>query len=312
MLPDFLLIGTPCWETVARVPDLPPLDMGPLREALPFIGRSPEVVEAPGGSAAVTAGHLARRGRTVMLLGAVGDDEPGRRAAAFLARRGVPLPCPPRPGRATKRTAVLVHRETGRTAFFADLPRGMAPPPSLQELPAALRSPLGWVHGDYPSPLLEALLRQQPFLGASLDLHDPPRRAPSILRLRRLLPRLTLLQVRRTALEELAPGLDDSRPVPGCFEEAARRLARLGPLVVVTDGDRGSWWFHPGGDAGFVSPIPLPHLVDPTGAGDAFAAAWIEALSRGAPPGEAGIEAAEAAARACAHLGPWPVDPGHP
>lgn len=311
MSPEFLLVGTPGWEVVARVPDLPPRDMGPLGEALPFLQQADEVVEGPGGSAVVTAGLLAGLGHSVAVLGAVGDDDPGRRVARFLALRGVDLPVPPRPGRTTKRTAVLVHRDTGRVAFFADLPPGMAPPPTVAELPPGYLRPGTWVHLDHLSPLAEAIL-QSPTAGASLDLHDPPRRAPSIDRLRRLLSRLSLVQVRRSALEELVPRLEDSRPGPSfsmSLEDMARSLARRGPLVVVTDGERGAWWFDPGGSSGFIPPVPVPRIVDPTGAGDAFASALLDGLSRRLPPGDAGAAAAQAASAACTRLGPWGQSP---
>lgn len=311
MSPEFLLVGTPGWEVVARVPDLPPRDMGPLGEALPFLQQADEVVEGPGGSAVVTAGLLARLGRSAAVLGAVGDDEAGLAVARFLARRGVGLPVSPRPGRTTKRTAVLIHRLTGQAAFFADVPPGMAPPPTIAELPPGCLHPGTWVHLDHLSPLAEAILRM-PRAGASLDLHDPPRRAPSIDRLRRLLPRLSLVQVRRSALEELVPRLEDSLPGPSfpmSLEEMASWLAGRGPLVVVTDGDRGAWWFDPGGASGVIPPSPVPRLVDPTGAGDAFAAALLDGLSRGLAPGEAGAAAAQAASAACTRLGPWGQSP---
>lgn len=330
---DFLLVGTPGWEVVARVRSLPARDMGPLREALPWIEEADEVVEGPGGSAVVTATHLARLGRSVAVLGALGDDEPGRRVARWLALRGVVLPCPLSEGRATKRTAVLVHRDSGQVAFFAEVPRRMAPPPRIEDLAPDVRGPGTWVHLDHLSPLAEAVV-QGPLAGASLDLHDPPRRAPSLARLRRLLPRLDLVQIRRSALEGLAPWLEDPQrtslpgpnpanpaagpcpglpagPRPECssLEDLARALARHGPLVVVTEGHRGARWFHADGSSGSIPPSPVPRLVDPTGAGDAFAAVLIDGLSQGLPPSRTGARAAQAAARACTLLGPWGQSP---
>lgn len=330
--PEFLLIGTPGWEMVARVPDLPARDMGPLREALPWFEGADEVVEGAGGSAVVTATHLVRLGRSVAVVGALGDDEPGRRVAHWLALRGVDLPCPLAGGRTTKRTAVLVHRDSGQVAFFADVPRRMAPPPGIKDLPPDLRGPGTWVHLDHLSPLAEAVL-QGPLAGASLDLHDPPRRDPTLARLRRLLPRLDLVQIRRSALEDLGPWLEAHRPtsLPGpgpahpvdpclepsggpcpdgsSLEDSARALARHGPLVVVTDGERGARWFHPDGSSGVIPPAPVSRLVDPTGAGDAFAAVLVDGLSRGLPPSRTGTRAAEAGARACTLLGPWGQSP---
>jgi sugar/nucleoside kinase (ribokinase family) len=69
--------------------------------------------------------------------------------------------------------------------------------------------------------------------------------------------------------------------------------------VVVCDGDR--------------PPVPVPApaatVVDVTGAGDAFAAAYLLARADGADPVEAAGAGARLAARAVATRGAWPALP---
>lgn len=74
------------------------------------------------------------------------------------------------------------------------------------------------------------------------------------------------------------------------------------PIVVVTDGPRGAW-VHAGGERRHIDATPARE-VDPTGAGDAFAAAYLIALDDGADPWEAARFAAAAAAIAVETAGP--------
>jgi sugar/nucleoside kinase (ribokinase family) len=87
---------------------------------------------------------------------------------------------------------------------------------------------------------------------------------------------------------------DEARALLGGLD--AGRIASLGvPEVVVTLGERGALVWAAGA-LDEVPTIPAPGRVDPTGAGDAFAAAYLASRARGHGP-------APAARRACALVG---------
>src|SRR5260370_32320751 len=62
--------------------------------------------------------------------------------------------------------------------------------------------------------------------------------------------------------------------------KGARALQKMGPkIVIVKKGEHGAMLFGPGWT--FLSPaVPLDYVVDPTGAGDTFAGAFIGYLAR--------------------------------
>jgi len=64
-------------------------------------------------------------------------------------------------------------------------------------------------------------------------------------------------------------------------EAVARELIRTGcKHVIITLGERGSLWFH-NGEAHLLPPFIIDHVIDSTGAGDAFNAALAVALAEG-------------------------------
>src|SRR5262249_35825524 len=79
-------------------------------------------------------------------------------------------------------------------------------------------------------------------------------------------------------------------------------LEQVVPIVVVTDGARGAW-IHTGGAVCHIPAYPATE-VDPTGAGDVFAAAFLIALARGESLESAGDLAARAAAVVVEDVGP--------
>lgn len=84
------------------------------------------------------------------------------------------------------------------------------------------------------------------------------------------------------------------------------RLVEVVPVVALTLAERGCEVIHRG--AATRVPAPPADEVDPTGAGDVFAAGFLRALSRGAPPVEAARIATALGAAAVEHVGPPPAD----
>ncbi|BDZ47675.1 hypothetical protein GCM10025866_35840 [Naasia aerilata] len=108
------------------------------------------------------------------------------------------------------------------------------------------------------------------------------------------------------------PNLDEGRLLSGRTDpaEVAEALGELYPIVAVTLGPDGAELRTRHGFSGRV-PAALPQggLVDPTGAGDAFAAGFLAAWLGGAEPHAAGIAGAAVAARAVAAVGARPAPP---
>ena len=84
--------------------------------------------------------------------------------------------------------------------------------------------------------------------------------------------------------------------------DVVARLTALVPIVVVTDGANGAA-VHAGGAVQRI-PAYATREVEPTGAGDVFAAAFLIALARGESVRSAGIFAACAASIAIEGIGP--------
>ncbi|HET7559841.1 MAG TPA: sugar kinase [Limnochordia bacterium] len=100
--------------------------------------------------------------------------------------------------------------------------------------------------------------------------------------------REVLVRLCRSA-DWVLPGLDEAELMTGCAdpEDAARRLLDLGvSQVYMKLGAEGSLVAH-GGGVQRVSGFAVPRVVDPIGAGDAYAAGVIAALLEGRSPAEA-------------------------
>ena len=148
----------------------------------------------------------------------------------------------------------------------------------------------GWVHvgalarSDFPAETLEVLARGRRLSLDGQGLVRPARTGPLELDGdfdREVLRRVTILRLAEEEAELLAPGLD---------EGALRSLGV--PEVVVTLGSRGSVVLA-GGRLERIAARPVEGAADPTGAGDAFAAAYLAARSEGHSPLAAARRATE-------------------
>jgi sugar/nucleoside kinase (ribokinase family) len=247
-------------------------------DVVPAFGQREQLLDAAelviGGSAAITAHALARLERPVALLAAIGMDALGAGQRRELAAAGVD-------------TSALIERADLATGVTVVLSRGedraiLTYPGAIPTLTAAdVEQTLG---ATGPCHMHVAAVYLQPDLLAelpavlgraraggctvSLDTNDDP--AGTWLGTAELLPHVDVLLPNRTEVLALAgEGHDDPRT-------AAAALARRGPLVVVKDGGAGAFAVSP---HGAVTSVPGREvaLVDSTGAGDTFDAAFLDA-----------------------------------
>jgi sugar/nucleoside kinase (ribokinase family) len=300
---DFLVVANPVWEVSWMVNALP-LDRFDPDDRIPRF-------EDGGGSALNSACALACAGWRVVAVGRVGDDPGGRASIAALERRGVTARIEVAAGRTTKRNHVYVERATAATAFEATLPPLCAepwddPPPDLEEsgflLLDRLAAPaVGWL----------AARHGRTGLRNGLNRNTPGRHGLGDQRLREAMPYLDYLQIPEEANVPLlvdAPLQEQQRihrprPFPTITGPQIDSILGSGVRMLVrTQGARGAI-IH--SDRGGAVPIPAfaTEVIDPTGAGDAFAAGVLDLFLRRGTIEDAGRQGADWAARACRYLG---------
>ncbi|WP_433057601.1 carbohydrate kinase family protein [Dactylosporangium sp. CS-033363] len=254
---------------------------------------------AGGGSAANTAVWLAAAGSAVAFAGVAGEDEPGDARLAELHQAGVTTSVRRVPGVATG-TVVVLTSDAERTMFTdrganrllarADVERALDLP-GLRHLHLSayvLFDPDCAPAGRFA--LAEA--RRRGFT-TSLD-------AASAAPLEQLGGADFLSSVPRPSL--LFANLDEAR-VLGSADPAD--LRHLADGVIVKSGAAGASWAG-ANDTASAPGRRLAAIVDPTGAGDAFAAGFLTAWLAGGTP-QAALEAGnDLGARAVAKLGGRP------
>jgi len=264
----------------------------------PGTDNSATIRRSRGGSAANVAAAVAARGVPARFVGRVGADEAGAALVAQLAARGVDVRIQ-RAGR-TGCVVVLVDEHGERTMFPDRAAAAELGPIDADDLDgsALVHVPLyGLADPAAAAPILAAVgVARRAGTRLSLDLS-----ATSIVdrlgshEVRSMLVDLRPDLVFATAAEAGCAGLTGGAQPPGVtlvIKDGA------GPAVVVaTDGARV-----------LVPPGPVEAVRDTTGAGDAFAGAFLAAWVAGAAPGEA---AAAGHALAAAVLGVAGADP-HP
>lgn len=290
-------------------------------DVVPRFGQAEQLLDAAdllvGGSAGITAHAFARLGRPVSLLAAVGTDVFAAVQRRELGRAGVDVtPMVDRPGVATGLTVVLAR---GGDRAILTFP-GAIPTLRGHEIAAAIAAlpDVGHVHlaSLYLQPQLLPTLPEV-FAAArdrgctvSLDTNDDPGGRWSGMP--ELLPHVDVLLPNDREAIALAGGRTDDALA------AAAELARLGPLVVVKDGARGAHAVLASG-AVVSAPGERVEVVDTTGAGDTFDAAFLDAwlagtdletcLRRGVRAGACSVGAAGGTAGqpSAAELGPLPT-----
>ncbi|HEY8472959.1 MAG TPA: PfkB family carbohydrate kinase [Natronosporangium sp.] len=245
-----------------------------------------------GGQAANTAAWLASRGVPVTLVAAVGDDSAGRERVAELVAAGVDAAVRTVPGVPTGTLVVLTGG--GERTMLAD--RGAADRLQPADVDAALaRLPdTGHLHlsgypllgeGSRAAGRRALAAARERGLSTSVD-------AASVAPLRQVGPAAFLTWVRGVDL--LFANAD---------EAALLSPAPAGTVLVVKQGAAGARWL---GERVYEVPgEPVP-VVDPTGAGDAFAAGLLATWLAGGDPASALRDGVRLGARAVTTLGARP------
>jgi sugar/nucleoside kinase (ribokinase family) len=257
-----------------------------------------------GGQAANTAAWLARAGRTVTLISAVGDDPAGRERVAELTATGVRCAVRAHDGAVTGSVVVLAGPE--ERTMLTD--RGAALLLDPADVTAAIHAvdathlhlsgyPL--LHdGSRPAGLAALAAAASRGLTTSVD-------AASASPLRTVGADSFLTWVRGVDLLLCNADEADVLAGTGPAAEQAGRLTAYARNVVVKRGAAGATWVTRDGLVRSSAPRPVP-MVDPTGAGDAFAAGLLDAWCSGAEPDAALAAGAALGAAAVARIGARP------
>jgi ribokinase len=263
------------------------------------------VTVAGGGQGANTAAWLAYAGCPVTLVAAVGDDLAGRERIAELAALGVGSAVRAHPGAATG--SVVVLSSADERTMITDRGAALLLDPADVRAAVAVADAVHLHLSGYP--LLDAASRpgglaalaaaRERGLTTSVD-------AASAAPLRRVGARAFLDWVRGADL--LLCNTDEAAVLAGTGTPAdqARNLTTVVRNVVVKCGGAGAVWSDREGLLRSATSSPVP-MIDPTGAGDAFAAGLLAAWCSGAEPAAALAAGAALGSAAVGRVGARPA-----
>jgi len=236
--------------------------------------------ESAGGSAANTIYALAHWGVKAGFIGAVGDDFEGQKILNEFESVGVE----------TQRVRIVKGQPTGRVIGIVDLKgrRSLYVNPGanlalrLTEDDFAYAAKAQWVH--LSSLVGDEAFESQKELVLALPSDVSLSFAPGAIYSKRGLSALESILKRTNILfvtkDELATLMGTEN-----LDAAAQKLWEIGvETIVVTLGEAGSWVGWKG--KGQFAPCQQAHVVDTTGAGDAFAAGFLWGVLQGKPLSE--------------------------
>ncbi|WMS43567.1 PfkB family carbohydrate kinase [Acuticoccus sp. MNP-M23] len=267
-------------------------------------GQDPQLYAGPfpSGAPAIAADQAARCGAPTQMFGAVGDDLFGRAIVSRLKEGGTDVSGIEIAQDAPTGTAHVAYHGDGSRAFVFHIEGSAAERCLVPAVPAgAILMVSGSTLGipALRAAVLDAAVRVRK-AGGRIAV-DPNVRAE-----------LMREPGAASALNALLAGADFATPseedlaalMPGAsVAEAAASLRESGiDTVAVTCGAGGVRVFHPGGELALDG--HAVDVVDPTGAGDAFAATFVATRAAGASVAEAARFANAAGALAVTRLGP--------
>lgn len=264
-----------------------------------------QIVRRPGGSAANTAAWMATAGMQTTFVGRVGASDVARHTAV-LAEVGVDARLVGDPERETGTIVVLVDGDA-RTMLTDRGANAFVDPDEIDE---ALLRAVDVVHVTGYSLLsghaeaVGRLVDRAHALGTTVSCTIGSAGSISDLGVEEALDALHGADI-------LVANLDEGSMITGKkgAAEIGAALADLAPVVALTLGHTGVVVIDHGARQ-FVPSMPA-QLVDPTGAGDAFTAAFVAHLVGGADPVTAARRGVEMAAVAVSVRGARPVPPAH-
>jgi ribokinase len=259
-----------------------------------------------GGQAANTAAWLAWTGVPVTLVAAVGRDDAGDTLVAEMVDAGVDCAVVRRPDAPTGSILVLV--EGGERTMVTDRRAGLLLAPGDIDAALAGAGSAGHLHLSAYL-LLDAASRDAGLhalaaargrgLTTSVD-------AASAAPLRRVGAAAFLEWV--AGADILLAGADEAEALVGAGSPRSQAVALAGATrvaAVVKAGAAGAVWAGADGPVVEASSLPVA-VVDPTGAGDAFAAGLLAALAAGVGPATALRQAVQHGALAVGLVGARP------
>lgn len=293
-MPSIVVAGSINQDLVIRSPRIPVPGES-------VIGRDLSYVR--GGKGANQAVACARLGATTHFIGRVGADPFGESLIAGLIENGVDTSMTRRDPHAPSGVAVITIDPSGENAIV------VAPGANARcdacDIPAALPAGTGAVLCQLETslPFVEAALRAGRQAGALTILDAAP--APSAPLSDPILSWVDLLTCNETEARVLLGMAPDEHTSD---ETLADALATLGPATLVLKlGERGGLAWRAGERVRVVP--PRVHVVDTTGAGDAFTGALAVALSESLDLADSLAFAVHAGSLACTVLGAQPSMP---
>ncbi|GAB4551799.1 MAG: ribokinase [Anaerolineae bacterium] len=255
-----------------------------------------------GGKGLNQAIAAARQGASVRIVGRIGADVFGSQLRAVVEREGIEsrflFTTPDTP---TGVANILVDARAENTMLVYAGANGKVTPHDVHSAsPHFQGAAVMLTQLEIPMETVRAAAEQARAMGVQVVLVPAPKRSVPIEILR-------LADIIIANREEISEALPQPTYDP---ELDARRMARLGvKTVIVTLGARGAFYLEdPEGPVITVAPYPI-HAVDSTGAGDAFAGAFVAAIADKLPLAGAIQRAMAAGALACTVMGAEPSLP---
>lgn len=273
-------------------------------EAEALYAAMPPGVESSGGSAGNTCAVAAALGARVGFLGKVADDQLGAVFAHDIRATGVHFPTAPLKGGAPTARCLILVTPDGQRTMNTYLGACVAFGPGDVDAAEVARAQVVYLEGYLFDPpeaqaAFRAAARAAHAAGrqVALSLSDPFCVGRHRVAFRDFVKNETdILFANEAEILSLYETED--------FEAAAAQVAREVKIAALTRSEHGSVILA-GGERHVVAAQPTK-VVDTTGAGDAYAAGFLAALTRGLPLPECGRWGSIAAAEVISHYGARP------